>query len=138
MLSPTTSSPSLPSRALYEPTVRRSDGAPFYMHSDEEDSFYSSRKSSDDMEAGCLVPSDTDDVALADPNSKTGRRGIYAAYRHWFRAGSPHNATVQLGEKDAEPRLNRAAIFERRLQTGSWCAMFVLALLTIYFLIHEA
>ncbi|KAJ7507334.1 hypothetical protein B0H11DRAFT_2219151 [Mycena galericulata] len=132
-MSSVTSSPPPPSRASYEPAMRRSDS--FYMHQDE-DSFYTSRKSSTDIEAGCLVPSD-DDIAVPDLTANKSRRGsIYAAYRRWFARGSPHaSGTVQLGEK-VEQR--RAWILERRLQTGSWCAMVVLLLLTIYFLIHEA
>ncbi|KAJ7777891.1 hypothetical protein DFH07DRAFT_568155 [Mycena maculata] len=129
------SSPLSPARASYEPTARRGDAAPFYMHEDSQDSFYSSRKSSTDMEAGWLVPSDADAAVPDLTADKTSRRGIYAAYRRWFARG----ATVQLGvEKgsDREPRF-RTTVFERRLQTGSWCAMVVLILLTVYFLIRE-
>ncbi|KAJ7135476.1 hypothetical protein C8R43DRAFT_1021222 [Mycena crocata] len=131
MLSQATSLPPSPSRASYEP-ARRSD-APFYMHEDI-DPFYNPRKSSaDDMEAGCLVPGDADDCDVPDLTSKkTSRRGMYAAYRHWFRGGS----TVHLAEKSVESR-RRASLFERRLQTGSWCAMVVLLILTIYFLMRE-
>ncbi|KAJ7031585.1 hypothetical protein C8F04DRAFT_1185752 [Mycena alexandri] len=130
--------PSSPSRVTFDlPTIRRSDAAPFYMHQGEEDAFYSSRKSSSemDMEAGCLVP-DGDDAVPDLTTRKTSRRGIYAAYRRWF---SRRSAGVQLSEKDLEPRhRDRGSKFERRLQMGSWTAMVVLLLLTIYFLIHES
>jgi hypothetical protein len=111
------------------------------MHEDH-DSFYHSRKSSIDIEGGCLVPSDSADGAMPDLTSKkTSRRGIYAEYRRWFKQSSPRASAIQLplAEKSAEylePRY-RSSKFERRLQTGSWCAMVVLLVLTIYFLMRE-
>ncbi|KAJ7757088.1 hypothetical protein B0H16DRAFT_678119 [Mycena metata] len=129
--------PSSPPRVTFDlPTVRRSEAAPFYMHDGEEDTFYSSRTSSEmDMETGCLVP-DGDDAVPDLTTRKTSRRGIYAAYRRWF---SRRSAGVQLTEKDLDARhRDRGSRFEWRLQVGSWTAMVVLLLLTIYFLIHES
>ncbi|KAJ7177898.1 hypothetical protein C8R46DRAFT_1212634 [Mycena filopes] len=136
----TSSVPSSPSRATFATPARRSDTAPFYMHVEEEDSFYSGRKSTSsemDLEAGCLVPDNDGDVPDLTAR-KTSRRGIYAAYRRWFsRRGA---AGVQLAtEKDADERYHdRGSKLEQRLQVGSWTAMVVLLLLTIYFLMHEA
>jgi len=85
------------------------------------------------VEAGCLVPTDSD-AAVPDSTSKKNRRSsIYAASRRWFPRGSPRSSAVHLPlEKGAEPRA-----LERRLQVGSWCAMVVLLMLTIYFLQRE-
>jgi len=130
--------PPSPTRSTFDLTPRRADSAPFFMH-DDQDSFYS-RTSSADIEAACLVPADSTDGAMPDLTSNKTRRGIYAEYRRWFSRNSPHTQTIQLPtvEKgaDLEPRY-RASKFERRLQTGSWCAMVVLLLLTIYFLMRE-
>ncbi|KAJ7481700.1 hypothetical protein FB451DRAFT_1394335 [Mycena latifolia] len=133
MLSPITSASPSSSR---DPKGRRSDASPFYMHEDEEDAFYSSRKGSADLEAGCLLPPDGDGTVPNLTSTKTGRRGsIYAAYRRWFSHGASR-AGVQLAEKGDEPR-NRASTLERRVQVGSWTAMVILLVLTIYFLMRE-
>jgi hypothetical protein len=77
-----------------------------------------------------------------------------AAYRRWFsqRTTPQIQLPVVVAEKggahaNANPGANtdvypdvyreRASKFERRLQAGSWCAMVVLMLLTIYFLMRE-
>ncbi|KAJ7767374.1 hypothetical protein B0H14DRAFT_360009 [Mycena olivaceomarginata] len=151
------SSSSLPIRSTSEPPSRRPDGhgAPFFMH-DTPDSFYHNRKTSADLEAGCLVPCDSLDGPMPDlPSpSKAPRRGLYAAYRRWFsqRTTPQIQLPVAVAEKggahaNANPGANtdvypdvyrdRASKFERRLQAGSWCAMVVLMLLTIYFLMRE-
>ncbi|KAJ7905171.1 hypothetical protein B0H13DRAFT_1881312 [Mycena leptocephala] len=104
MLSSRPSSPPSPSRASHEPIRRLSDTPAFFMHEDH-DSFYHSRKSSIDIEGGCLVPSDSADGAMPDLTSKkTSRRGIYAEYRRWFRQSSPRASAIQLplAEKSAE------------------------------------
>lgn len=116
----------------HDPMARRADGAPFFLHEDA-DAFYNSRTSSADVEAGCLVPTDSD-AAVPDLASKKNRRSsIYIASRRWFPRASPRSSAVHLPlEKGAEPRG-----LERRLQAGSWCAMVVLLMLTIYFLKRE-
>ncbi|KAJ7628645.1 hypothetical protein FB45DRAFT_1004185 [Roridomyces roridus] len=129
-------------RSSYESPspVRRPSGSAitFYLQEDV-DSFYANRRSSDDLEAGCLVPTNDpadDGGAGPDISSTTPRPGVYAAYRHWLRAGSPRSPPPEK-QRGAEVVLTRAAVFERRMRTGSLCAMLVLALLTVWFMMHE-
>ncbi|KAF8178096.1 hypothetical protein K438DRAFT_1844557 [Mycena galopus ATCC 62051] len=139
--------PPSPTRSTFEPTTRRSDSASFFMY-DSQDSFYHSRKSSADIETGCLVPSDSIDGTMPDLPSpsdpkKTSRRNTYADYRRWFSRNTPHAQAIQLPIAETPkgvvelPPSRIQSKFEERVQTGSWCAMFVLALLTVYFLIRE-
>ncbi|KAJ6588517.1 hypothetical protein B0H19DRAFT_1248168 [Mycena capillaripes] len=126
------SSPSSPSRPTFDPSSsRRSDAAPFYMHEDRSDSFRHSRKSSPDIEAGRLPSDSADDTIMS---KKSNLRGV------WFTRAPAHASAMQLPltEKgaDLDPRY-RTSKFEQRLQTGSWCAMVVLLVLTIYFLMRE-
>ncbi|KAJ6511425.1 hypothetical protein C8R47DRAFT_1207764 [Mycena vitilis] len=128
---------------ILEPSSRRSDSPSFFMH-EAHDSFYHthSRKNSADLEAACLIPSSPTDDTMQDLTFKhTSRRGIYAEYRRWFSGGSPHAPGIQLplaekGVAELDPRY-RTSKFERRLVAGSWCAMLVLLVLTVYFLVRE-
>ncbi|KAJ7220446.1 hypothetical protein B0H12DRAFT_313356 [Mycena haematopus] len=136
-----------PTRLTFErePAARRSDSTPFFMHNDH-DSFYHSRKSSLDLEAGCLVPADSIDGTTPNPTSapsKPKKGSRRSAYQVWFSQNTPHSQAAQLptvesykGAAEFEPRL-RSSKFERRLAAGSWCGMLALMVLTIYFLMRE-
>nr|GAT43289.1 predicted protein [Mycena chlorophos] len=116
---------------------------------DTTDAFY--YRSSADLESGrnlkCLVPGSDLDGAVPDMTHthKRNRRGLYAAYRRWFRRSSANSAAIQLPltEKDREDLETHrmgltSSILERRLQAGSWIAMIILLILTVYFFIREA
>ncbi|KAJ7701817.1 hypothetical protein B0H17DRAFT_1195034 [Mycena rosella] len=130
------------SRAPHAPKGRRSDAARFYAHEvdEDEDAFYSSRKSSTDLdlETGCLIPPDADAAVPDLASPQTSRRRIYAAYRRWFSCrGGGGGASVRLAqEKGGEPPY-RTSTLERRVMAGSWSAMVVLLVLTVYFLRRE-
>ncbi|KAF7366448.1 hypothetical protein MSAN_00901800 [Mycena sanguinolenta] len=126
--------PPSPTRSTFEPTTRRADSAPFFQY-DDQDSFYHSRKSSADIEASCLVPSDPTDSTMSDlppsPSKKT-RRNTYPDPHGWFEFRK--TPLLPIAEN---PKATAERKFERRLAAGSWCAMLALLLLTIYFLMRE-
>ncbi|KAJ7216524.1 hypothetical protein GGX14DRAFT_562085 [Mycena pura] len=137
-------SPSLSSHASasYE---RRHDvprpPANFYMYVDASEFQHHSRKSAD-LETGLLVPGAATDAVPDLAAKQTSRRGIYAAYpgRFWFPRGSATQQPTEKATGAAEPSANaryRPSKLEWRLQAGSWIAMLLLLLLTIYFLMRE-
>ncbi|KAJ6618689.1 hypothetical protein B0H10DRAFT_1947325 [Mycena sp. CBHHK59/15] len=136
---PSPSSPSSPSRQSFGHTksASRHGESPFFLHvvHEEEDSFYTGRNNNANLEAGCLVPSDT---AIPDLTpKKTNRRNLYVAYRRWFAGEAARIAQLTEKEKGTEQRYWVSKL-ERRVQLGSWCAMVILLGLTILFFFREA
>ncbi|KAJ7057145.1 hypothetical protein C8F01DRAFT_1153556 [Mycena amicta] len=141
MLSSASPSPS-PRPSAYD---RHRDGpsASFFMHVDRE--LTNNARKNSDIESGGLAPSSSchpsaTDILDSHADSNACRRGIYMAhYRRWFPSSSGSVSAVHLPmtEKDLPAHGYPPSLLERRVQTGSWIAMSILLILSIYFLMRE-